>query len=136
MLLPSSPRASAAASGPAHGNRRKAASEMPDQSLTQSLSLVPTLPAGPQYREALGTLDTAHDYVETVEVALRRYIEDVVGADADSTPTLEDIGRLYSFIESVEAGAGNIATLVAALREHLSQLDSARLDADFRSRHS
>jgi hypothetical protein len=85
----------------------------------------------PAELEALeGQVLAASSAVETLALRLRRYAdENELDSATAPLPTLADVGALWSFLTSTEAGTADLPALFGALRDLLSELDDLRLEA-------
>jgi hypothetical protein len=85
---------------------------------------VPTLPPESDYTNALDALSAAFDAVE----GLVWRVKATVDAN-DVIPTLSDLGRLWSFADSVRLKAHGLTDEGNQVAELLIDLDCMRLDA-------
>lgn len=75
-------------------------------------------------------LQRAFDLTERLGWNLKRLYSGTV--DVEPVPTLEDVGRLFSFYTSLEAQVDQLGEKKAEFHERLHDVDCARLDAEVR----
>lgn len=87
------------------------------------------LPGQGDYDSALSALHTGVAYLETVAEVLRPLTPrqpELVSYRPSRVPTYEDIGKLWSFIDSVKLMAESVNDHVGELEEAMVALDMAR----------
>jgi len=96
-----------------------------------------TLPSEAEYEAARRKFTEGYDFVESIEVEVRAVSKhwqegDDLPAEIE-VPTLEEIGRLYSFVSSVRSLYECMERELIELDVALTDLDCLRLDAESRA---
>lgn len=97
--------------------------------MTTAPTTIAALPAHERYEEAEQALSQVEELVELIRYALLPYkdaSEDAAPKNV-AAPTLADVGRLYSFVASVEFNTLQLQQEAADLRKLLYDVDTVRM---------
>jgi hypothetical protein len=97
---------------------------MPSTTLSKPVNL----PTDEGYAELYALLRQAHDELESFRYRVETTLDEFESSEVepDPLPTLEEVGRLFSFVDGLTFSVDDMSTDVERLRACVGQLDAIR----------